>query len=414
MKTYFAKDVCYIIKNKSVSKTPEHYENLSISYALSHGFVYLGFIGEYSGCQTLSNFECKRHGTFAVRVKNLNHAKHGCPNCALENRAEKRKLSIEKIYNDINRICDENGTIELTEIKGGYKTTKTRNLFFKCKLCNGMFNTSHDHLKRGQACPKCRYKKISVCNTRNQLDIELDIKIECKKRKTVEFVEFENGYCRYKSKNLIMRCLRGHGNYTTTANDFFKGCGCPTCGGTKRLTEKQASEQMIKECEIRGYDFLGFFNGYKKSAEPNAKLKCKRSGVVFYTSHNNFMKGQNCKCCSEFGYRTTKSGVFYVQKLLENNIFCGVKFGVTNRTTKERIGGQSRLSKFDHEIFYELTLQDGQKILDLENKIKEAMKGKTSYISKEDMPDGYTETVAPSELSTIMYIVKSFEKELTK
>lgn len=108
-----------------------------------------------------------------------------------------------------------------------------------------------------------------------------------------------------------------------------------------------------------------------------------------------------------------KSGTLYIQKLTNDDSFVGVKFGITNRDTNERMKNQSSKSKFDHEIFYELTLQDGQKILELENKIKEAMKGKTSYISKEDMPDGYTETVAPSELSTIMYIVKSFEKELT-
>ncbi len=141
--------------------------------------------------------------------------------------------------------------------------------------------------------------------------------------------------------------------------------------------------------------------------------------LICHEKHNytqtitKFQLGRRCPKCAHYGYNPLKKGVLYIQKLIKRKIIVGVKFGITNRTTKERIGGQSRLSKFDHEIFYELTLQDGQKILELENKIKEAMKGKTSYISKEDMPDGYTETVAPSELSTIMYIVKTFEKELT-
>ena len=137
-------------------------------------------------------------------------------------------------------------------------------------------------------------------------------------------------------------------------------------------------------------------------------------GHVFEPTIANFQQGTRCPSCAKNGYNPNKRGSLYVQKLIVDKSFIGIKFGITNGKTQERMAHQSRVSKFDHEVFYELTLQDGQKILDLENKIKEAMKGKTSYISKEDMPDGYTETVAPSELSTIMYIVKSFEKELTK
>lgn len=129
---------------------------------------------------------------------------------------------------------------------------------------------------------------------------------------------------------------------------------------------------------------------------------------------DSFQQGTRCPKCIKSGYNPAKRGTLYIQKLINCNCFVGIKFGITNLTTTKRMQKQSRVSQFDHEIFYELTLQDGQKILELENKIKEAMKGKTSYISKEDMPDGFTETVAPSELSTIMYIVKSFEKELTK
>lgn len=158
------------------------------------------------------------------------------------------------------------------------------------------------------------------------------------------------------------------------------------------------------------------FNGYIGKWKGNTSklnLVCMNEHT-FTPSIANFQRGKRCPKCANHGYNPLKKGVLYIQKIINQNAFIGVKFGITKLTVKERMKQQSRVSKFDHEIFYELTLQDGQKILDLENKIKEAMKGKTSYISKEDMPDGYTETVAPSELSTIMYIVKSFEKELTK
>ena len=160
-----------------------------------------------------------------------------------------------------------------------------------------------------------------------------------------------------------------------------------------------------------GITFNGFI-GEWKGIYTKLNLECDK-GHTFTPIIHSFKHGTRCSKCAHYGYNTTKKGTLYIQKLNDRNKFIGIKFGITNLTTQQRMQKQSSKSKFDHEIFYELTLQDGQKILELENKIKEAMKGKTSYISKEDMPDGYTETVAPSELSTIMYIVKSFEKELT-
>lgn len=171
-------------------------------------------------------------------------------------------------------------------------------------------------------------------------------------------------------------------------------------------------ERITKICAEKKFKFIGFVDEWKHS-KTKFIVKCDHDHE-WVTNINSFTgKQDKCPKCSVGGFSTKKPSVLYIQKLSQNNILKGIKFGITNRTAQVRLKQQSKESKFYHEIFYELTLQDGQKILDLENKIKEAMKGKTSYISKEDMPDGFTETVAPSELSTIMYIVKSFEKELT-
>ena len=177
------------------------------------------------------------------------------------------------------------------------------------------------------------------------------------------------------------------------------------------ISKEEYIERLKPSFKNENITFNGFI-GEWKGDKTKLSLICG-NGHNFSPSITNFQQGRRCRICSKRGYQPVKQGTLYIQKMTNNNSFVGVKFGITNKETHERMRNQSRVSKFDHEIFYELTLQDGQKILDLENRIKEAMKGKTSYISKEDMPDGFTETVAPSELSTIMYIVKTFEKELT-
>lgn len=205
-------------------------------------------------------------------------------------------------------------------------------------------------------------------------------------------------------------CKYGH-EWITNINDFKNaGHGCPSCSGRKTKHDRLTQVQTL--CKKENISMLGII-GVWKGIHTKIKLMCEHGHVWTPTITNFINMGTRCKKCSIYGFKPTLRGTFYIQKLKSKNKLEGVKFGITNKSSQKRMNQQEKNSKFDHEIFYELTLQDGQKILELENKIKEAMKGKTSYISKEDMPDGYTETVAPSELSTIMYIVKSFEKELT-
>ena len=234
---------------------------------------------------------------------------------------------------------------------------------------------------------------------------------ECKKD-NIEFFGFVCDKWEAKNTKIILKCKFGHSWETTIASFYYAKSRCPHCNGNARKSEKERLKQIKEICIKENLTFLGFDSEWRSSSTRfNFLCHCGKTNNMTITNFVNH--GARCSSCAKTGYRPIKKGTLYIQKLKGYNKLIGVKFGITNLTTQERMRNQSRVSKFDHEIFYELTLQDGQKILELENKIKEAMKGKTSYISKEDMPDGYTETVAPSELSTIMYIVKTFEKELT-
>ena len=233
-------------------------------------------------------------------------------------------------------------------------------------------------------------------------------------KENIKFIGFI-GEWKGNTTKLKLQCCNGH-TFTITINNFNAGNRCHKCadiknGRMKSFSEDEHLHKLTPIFDKENILFNGFIGEWKRSST-KLNLQCC-NGHTFTPTVNGFLSGNRCSSCARFGYNTLKHGTLYIQKLIKKSCFYGIKFGITNLTTQERMRNQSRVSKFEHEIFYELTLQDGQKILDLENNIKEAMKGKTSYISKEDMPDGYTETVAPSELSTIMYIVKTFEKELT-
>ena len=305
---------------------------------------------------------------------------------------------------NIMEVCLSEGII-FNGFIGEWRGNRTK-LHLQCT--NGhTFTPRIDSFNSGRRCPKCAYTKIT----------KEDYLQRFKPIFYRENITFNGFIGEWKGKltRLNLQCNKGH-KFTPTIDTFNSGCRCPECKADKLKELKSITKedylQRLKPIfgkeNIKFSGFIGDWVGNKTKLN----LQCC-NGHKFTPTITGFESGNRCSKCAKYGYVPSRQGTFYVQKLLNNGLFFGVKFGITNRTTKDRIKAQSAKSKFDHEIFYELTLQDGQKILELENKIKEAMKGKTSYISKEDMPDGYTETVAPSELSTIMYIVKSFEKELT-
>ncbi|XAO16149.1 hypothetical protein [Escherichia phage FL38] len=458
LKTYFAKDICVGKRQKQ----PTIHENTVREYCHSINYKFLGFVDDWKGCDTRVCIMCdKGHTTHTKTIKTLVGRKTKCGLCA-----PNAKKSTEQVIDDIKSSLTDSEFMGFTTEE--FKNVSTSKIILKCKEHGHEYHRCYSSIIGGvNTCPICnnKHKKSNDEAIQNIINALVDEK----------FHGFVGGaYIGAHKTKLIIECNNGH-IYQPTYGHFIQGTRCPECCGTKRLTETTALDRInsVKgdhifngfvggkyenirtrlnmtcnnghEYNIAFSDFFhggyrcgvcsgrrneddaikniisvlgnnkfhGFCGGSYSGVETRLKITCEM-GHEYTPTYSKFVQsGTRCRKCSKMGYQPIKPGTFYVQKLNKHKSLTAVKFGITNLTTQERMKNQSRVSKFDHEIFYELTLQDGQKILELENTIKEAMKGKTSYISKEDMPDGYTETVAPSELSTIMYIVKSFEKELT-
>lgn len=337
-----------------------------------------------------------------------------CRKCSYKEISEKRIVDKETRIRQINIACD-NRNLKLIEFVDDWKGGRTK---IKVGCCNNhewVVEVSN-FINNNTGCMKCVAKERG-----NKLSTSCEIRLHqinsfCKDN-NYTFGGFVGEWKGVRTK-LRLKCMNNHEWTTTIDSAINYGRRCKKCTdvetGMKLRTPIEHKIQQINEiCNVENITFFGFVDEDSFTSKSRIRLRCN-CGHAYTPTFNMFVNsGRRCRKCSKRGYNTSKHGTLYIQKLISHRESVGIKFGITNLTTKQRMQKQSTKSKFDHEIFYELTLQDGQKILELENKIKEAMKGKTSYISKEDMPDGYTETVAPSELSTIMYIVKSFEKELT-
>ena len=393
------------VKKGPNALSPKHYSaKLNLEF-VKYGYVLVGFIDVWSGAKTKFRAKCSHGHVFDMRIDNFLNQNNRCPRCSGAG-----VVSKDERISQIERICKDED-ITFIDFVGPWKG-KDSKIRLKCNNGHEWGVTIHNFVNHGRRCPGCKGERISKSQTVPMDDRMQQIKLICNKE-NITFLGFDDDWKGIKTK-IKLKCEHSHIWVTTIESYVNLGSRCPTCAGVRAISKDERLTQIHQICESEDITFIDFVGPWK-GKDSKIRLKCNNGHEWVVRIHNFVYQGNRCPSCPHHGggYKPSKQGTLYIQMLYRNKSFIGAKFGITNVSSKKRMSTQRAKSKFDHEIFYELTLQDGQKILELENKIKEAMKGKTSYISKEDMPDGYTETVAPSELSTIMYIVKTFEKELT-
>ena len=395
---------CPKCKRPNYAATKEEYYERLKPFFNEENITFKGFIGEWEGDRTRLNLICDENHEFTPTINKFLRGQR-CPRCHYNKVRVLNSIAKEEYYERLKPFFNEEN-ITFKGFIGEWKGNQTK-LNLTCSKGHE-FTPAINMFLRGQRCPKCKRIKLGALKSITKEEYYERLK-PIFINENIKFNGFIGEWKGSKTR-LNLTCSQGH-EFTPIINNFLQGQRCPKCAGNYAFSKKEYYERLKPIFINENIKFNGFIGEWKGN-QTKLNLTCSK-GHEFTPAIYNFQSGSRCSKCTKYGYNASKKGVLYIQRLISKNIFVGVKFGITNLTTQERMRNQSRLSKFDHEIFYELTLQDGQKILDLENKIKEAMKGKTSYISKEDMPDGWTETVAPSELSTIMYIVKTFEKELT-
>lgn len=179
-------------------------------------------------------------------------------------------------------------------------------------------------------------------------------------------------------------CSHGHRWMAMPKNVKNNGTGCPKCD----QDTKRKSEDINDELVGMGLRMIGYYptnNKTKTLFECNAKH-------TWMATPNNILAGYGCPYCANHGFNPNKSAWEYA--FMRDGY---IKFGITNdlnrRLTEHRRHGEFTLI---HERHHEV----GQLALDWENNIKRTHGGR--YVTKEQCPDGYTETLCISKLEQIL------------
>ena len=161
----------------------------------------------------------------------------------------------------------------------------------------------------------------------------------------------------------------------------------------KLRKEKEYVSKANKICKKEGYKFLGLVGSYE-NIDSKIRLRCKNGHIYEVSFHSFVLSNSRCRKCAKFGFNPDKKSLFYLRKVEINNKIA-LKYGITNQLDGARESKQKRNFNGIIQTIFKLKT-NGYIALEIEKKCKE-MYSKKHYLLKEELPDGFTETVKYSK-----------------
>lgn len=191
-----------------------------------------------------------------------------------------------------------------------------------------------------------------------------------------------------------------HGHFEQRpANHVAGKQGCPVCAKQKTTshTRKSLQHYLPKLIELHSdkYDFSNFnYNNYKSKG--SVLCSC---GNVFEITMEHLLRGQGCNSCATSGFNPNKPCFFYIIKLSDKIIKCGISVDIQDRFSKLKRACSS--DKF--EPLYCIHFENSVLAKNLEDLIK--CNFERTEVDKELISDGFTETYFSDDIGKISEMV---------
>ncbi|MFQ2597983.1 hypothetical protein ACK3Z9_03400 [Aeromonas caviae] len=180
-------------------------------------------------------------------------------------------------------------------------------------------------------------------------------------------------------------------------------CGCAS---NPQHSEQQNIIRVQRKAKEKNIAFHGWSNEYTTVTKTKCNLSCGNCGFEWVTTVINNLLSSNvgCPSCVNFGYDPSKSGTFYIVEWTYNNKKW-IKYGITNRKPDKRFTEQKRDTVNQYKVLSLHYFDDGSIPPELEQLVKPLKAKYPSGITKEQMPNGHSETLSPDSLEEIYKIV---------
>jgi hypothetical protein len=185
----------------------------------------------------------------------------------------------------------------------------------------------------------------------------------------------------------LFQCKYGH-QWETTLNKIKNGRGCHFCKGGLNHSDKDF-QKWLNDNGNGITSLTSYINSHTKMT-----FMCL-IGHTWEAFPYSIKNGSRCPKCADHsggGFKPDKPAWAYV--FIRDNY---IKFGISNNLDR-RLQIHNQHGKF--LLIYKHYYENGQYAIDWENMIKNEFGGK--YATKEQCPDGYTETLSVHVLESVI------------
>ena len=209
---------------------------------------------------------------------------------------------IGKIFDITCEICKHNRFInKLTDeqlLNNDYSLIRyiqsEEKVNIRCILCNVIYpQTPHNHIK-GQGCPSCKAKKVSLIH---KFDVSRFI-LEA----TIIHGNFRFNYNLVKyvdaHTDVIIKCNICSHIFPQKPYSHLAGHGCPKCKGNNASinSRKKIEDVLLDFKNVHGDKFTYYLDGYINN-KTEIDIKCNVCGNTFSQRPDDHLNGNGCPFC---------------------------------------------------------------------------------------------------------------------
>lgn len=319
--------------------------------------------------------------------------------------AKNTKWTEDQVKIRLKRKCKEKNYI-FHGFVGNFLGQHTK-ICLSCEEDHYWESTSVNNFIKGKGCPVCYYNNKSkdtqiIDNIFSKGLFKADtVFTRLESRDNSGNKMFWKYECPVCSNDEYVKAGVCSGIFYANQRNLLAGKLSCRCTTSFRWTKEQYEYRIKKKMlESKTTDkFVGFVDGFK-----NAKSKftrfCKTHGDYETTLHGYLSGNSQCPQCAN---RTQQEA--YVNFIKDNVNLKALKFGIAKDST-HRLNEQNHRSKFIVQQYSVWTFPDVKSCKAAEKFIKQNLKCKV--LTKEEMPDGYTETTSVENLKEIIKIYEDF------
>lgn len=256
---------------------------------------------------------------------------------------------------------------------------------------HGDFKCTPSNHKRGKGCPECKLSKISAKKSKG-------IAHFLEKAHEVHGALYDYSMVEMsKCTDFVDIICKVHGVFNQKAAKHLTGRGCQSCANNKILSRDERIQQAVAvHGNAYSYDLLPESFSNKSKVD----ISCLSHGVFSMNFADHIFQQSGCPLCKG---RIQKQA--YINKISDGDHPVAIKFGIA-KNYELRLIKQNRESKFELLNIGVWEFSSSSNCKKAEQMVKSLLS--TGIVSKQDVPDGYTETVAVDDTSSVIEIYESF------